>query len=125
MEYDKILRDLLDRDEYLVVGKSVVRTDALDKCLGRARLTADYIRARVLAVDVGAVSPTEDSLTSGLYELAVSIKHYYGVHSARAVDEQRMHVYHTHIPCPLPLQRSGEVSYSYATAVRAYLSQIF
>jgi hypothetical protein len=41
MEYDKILGDLLGRDEYLVVGKSVVRTDALDKCLGRARFTAD------------------------------------------------------------------------------------
>ena len=125
MEYDKILGDLLGRDEYLVVGKSVVRTDALDKCLGRTRLTADYIRARVLAVDVGAVSPTEDPLTSGLYEPAVNTKHYCGVRSARVVDKQRMRAYHVHIPCPLPLHRGGAAGYGYAGAVRAYLSQIF
>ena len=43
MEYDKILGDLLGREDYLVVGRSVVRTDALDKALGRAMFTADYI----------------------------------------------------------------------------------
>jgi len=37
MEYDKILEDLLGRDEYLVVGKRVVRSDALDKCLRKVR----------------------------------------------------------------------------------------
>ena len=52
MEYDKILGDLLGRDEYLVVGKSVVRTDALDKCLGRARFTADYIPRGTTVVKV-------------------------------------------------------------------------
>jgi xanthine dehydrogenase iron-sulfur cluster and FAD-binding subunit A len=36
MEYDKILENLLGRDEYLVVGKKVVRFDAIDKCLGKA-----------------------------------------------------------------------------------------
>jgi len=125
MKNDEIFRDLLGRDGYLVVGKSVVRTDALDKCLDRTRLTADYISSRVLTDYVCAVGSTEDSLTSGLYELTVSTKHYYGVHSARAVDEQRVRVYHMHIPCPLPLQRGGAVSYSYASAVRGYLSKIF
>jgi CO/xanthine dehydrogenase Mo-binding subunit len=43
MEYNKILENLLNRDEFYVVGKNVVRSDALDKCLGKARFTADYI----------------------------------------------------------------------------------
>ena len=52
MEYDKILSDLLGRKDYLVVGQSVVRTDALDKCLGRARFTADYIPKGTVVVKV-------------------------------------------------------------------------
>ena len=52
MEYDKILGDLLGRDEYLVVGRSMVRADALDKCLGRARFTADYIPRGTIVVKV-------------------------------------------------------------------------
>jgi len=52
MEYDKILGDLLGRDEYLVVGHSTVRTDALDKALGRARFTADYIKKGTAVVKV-------------------------------------------------------------------------
>jgi len=52
MEYDKILRDLLGRDDYLIVGRSVVRTDALDKVLGRARFTADYIPRGTVVVKV-------------------------------------------------------------------------
>ena len=43
MEYDKILTDILGRKEFLVVGKNVIRTDALDKALGKARYTADYV----------------------------------------------------------------------------------
>lgn len=43
MEYDKILSDVLGRKDFLVVGKNVVRTDALDKALGKARYTADYV----------------------------------------------------------------------------------
>ncbi|MBN2335892.1 xanthine dehydrogenase family protein, partial [Candidatus Bathyarchaeota archaeon] len=43
MEYDKILSEVLGRKEFLVVGRNVIRTDALDKVLGRARYTADYI----------------------------------------------------------------------------------
>ena len=43
MEYDKILEDVLGRKEFLVVGKNVIRADALDKALGVARFTADYI----------------------------------------------------------------------------------
>ncbi|HUV54992.1 MAG TPA: hypothetical protein VMW03_07300, partial [Candidatus Krumholzibacteriaceae bacterium] len=43
MEYDKILSDVLGRKDFLVVGKNVVRTDALDKALGKAKYTADYI----------------------------------------------------------------------------------
>ncbi len=43
MEYDKILTDILGRKDFLVVGKSVIRTDALDKALGRAKYTADYV----------------------------------------------------------------------------------
>jgi len=52
LEYDKILGDLLGRDDYLLVGRSVVRTDALDKCLGRARFTADYIPKDTMVVKV-------------------------------------------------------------------------
>jgi len=52
MEYDKILGDLLGRDEYVVVGKKITRTDALDKCLGRARFTADYIPWGTMVVKV-------------------------------------------------------------------------
>jgi len=52
MEYDKILENLLGRDDYLVVGRSVVRTDALDKALGRARFTADYIPKGTVVVKV-------------------------------------------------------------------------
>ncbi|MFB0557714.1 MAG: xanthine dehydrogenase family protein molybdopterin-binding subunit [Candidatus Bathyarchaeia archaeon] len=52
MEYDKILRDLLGRDDYLVVGKKVVRTDALEKCLGKARFTEDYIPKGTMIVKV-------------------------------------------------------------------------
>ena len=52
MEYDKILSDVLGRKDYLVVGQSVVRTDALDKCLGRARFTADYIPKGTVVVKV-------------------------------------------------------------------------
>jgi nicotinate dehydrogenase large molybdopterin subunit len=43
LEYDKILTDILGRKDLLVVGKNVTRTDALDKALGKARYTADYI----------------------------------------------------------------------------------
>jgi CO/xanthine dehydrogenase Mo-binding subunit len=52
MEYDKILSDLLNRDEYLLVGKKVVRSDALNKLLGRTRFTADYIPKGTTAVRV-------------------------------------------------------------------------
>ena len=43
MEYHNILREALGRDEYLVVGTQVARVDALDKALGKARYTPDYI----------------------------------------------------------------------------------
>lgn len=52
MEYDKILTDLLGRDEYLVVGKNVIRTDALDKALGKAKYTADYIPKDTVVVKI-------------------------------------------------------------------------
>jgi CO/xanthine dehydrogenase Mo-binding subunit len=52
MEYDKILSDLLNRDEYLLVGKKIVRSDALNKLLGRTRFTADYIPKGTKAVRV-------------------------------------------------------------------------
>lgn len=42
MEYDKILSEILGREDFLVVGKNVIRTDALDKVLGKAKYTADY-----------------------------------------------------------------------------------
>ncbi len=52
MDYDKLLENLLGRSDYLVVGKSVTRSDALDKCLGSALFAADYIPrgTRVLKV---------------------------------------------------------------------------
>jgi len=43
LEYDKILTEILGRKNFLVVGKNVTRTDALDKALGKARYTADYV----------------------------------------------------------------------------------
>jgi len=43
LEYDNILSDILGRKDFLVVGKNVIRTDALDKALGRAKYTADYV----------------------------------------------------------------------------------
>ncbi len=43
MEYDKILTDILGRKDFLVVGKNVTRTDALDKALGKAKYAADYV----------------------------------------------------------------------------------
>lgn len=52
MEYDRILSDLLNRDEYLVVGKKTVRSDALDKLLGKARFTADYIPKETIVLKV-------------------------------------------------------------------------
>ena len=52
MEYDRILEDLLLREDYLVVGRSVTRTDALDKALGRARFTSDYIPKGTAVVKV-------------------------------------------------------------------------
>ena len=52
MRYDRILEDLLHREDYLVVGRSVVRTDALDKVLGRARFTEDYIPRGTAVVKV-------------------------------------------------------------------------
>jgi CO/xanthine dehydrogenase Mo-binding subunit len=47
-----ILEDLLNRDDFLVVGRSVVRTDALDKVLGRAKFTADYVPRDTAVVKV-------------------------------------------------------------------------
>jgi CO/xanthine dehydrogenase Mo-binding subunit len=52
VEYDRILEDLLQRKDYLVVGRSVTRTDALDKVLGRAKYTADYIPRGTTVVKV-------------------------------------------------------------------------
>jgi len=52
MEYDNILENLLGRSQFLVVGKSVVRADALDKALGRAKFTADYIQKGTVVVKV-------------------------------------------------------------------------
>jgi CO/xanthine dehydrogenase Mo-binding subunit len=52
MEYDSILSDLLHRDEYLVVGKKTIRSDALDKLLGKARFTTDCIPKGTMIVKV-------------------------------------------------------------------------
>jgi len=43
LEYDNILKEVLGREDYLVVGRDVVRTDALDKVMGKAMYTADYV----------------------------------------------------------------------------------
>ena len=52
MEYHKILENILGRKEYLVVGQSVVRADALDKALGLARYTSDYIQENTVVLKV-------------------------------------------------------------------------
>jgi nicotinate dehydrogenase large molybdopterin subunit len=52
MNYDKILSDLLNRDDYFVVGRNTVRSDALDKLLGITRFTSDYIPKGTMVVKV-------------------------------------------------------------------------
>jgi CO/xanthine dehydrogenase Mo-binding subunit len=52
MRYDRILEDLLGRDEYIIVGKNVVRTDSLGKAIGKARFTEDYISPETATVKV-------------------------------------------------------------------------
>jgi CO/xanthine dehydrogenase Mo-binding subunit len=52
MSYDRILGNLLNREEYFVVGRKTVRSDALDKILGRARFTSDYIPKGTMVVKV-------------------------------------------------------------------------
>ena len=52
MEYDRILEDILGRKDFFVVGKNVIRTDALDKALGTAKFTADYIQKGTVVVKV-------------------------------------------------------------------------
>jgi len=52
MDYHKILENLLGRDEYLVVGRRVTRSDSLDKALGEAKFTADYIPKGTAVVKV-------------------------------------------------------------------------
>jgi CO/xanthine dehydrogenase Mo-binding subunit len=52
VEYDKILTEILGRDDFLVVGKNVERTDTLDKVLGIARFTADYLPKNTTLVKV-------------------------------------------------------------------------
>jgi CO/xanthine dehydrogenase Mo-binding subunit len=52
MEYDKILSDILKRDDFLIVGKNVVRTDALDKVLGKTKYCADFIPKNTVVVKV-------------------------------------------------------------------------
>ncbi|MBD3206857.1 molybdopterin-dependent oxidoreductase [Candidatus Bathyarchaeota archaeon] len=52
MEFDKILTEILGREDFLVVGKNVVRTDTLDKALGKAMYTADYLPRKTTFVKV-------------------------------------------------------------------------
>jgi len=52
MRYDKILKDLLNRDDYRVIGRSVHRPDALEKALGKAKFTADYVPKGTMVVKV-------------------------------------------------------------------------
>lgn len=72
MEYDKILKDMLHRDEYLIVGRSVVRTDALDKVLGKARFTADYVPTGTVMVKV--VRSTQPHATIGRIDIRDALK---------------------------------------------------
>jgi CO/xanthine dehydrogenase Mo-binding subunit len=65
VRYDRILEDLLNRDDFLVVGRSVVRTDALDKVLGRAKFTADYVPRDTAVVKV-VRSPHPHALIQGI-----------------------------------------------------------
>jgi CO/xanthine dehydrogenase Mo-binding subunit len=65
VRYDRILEDLLNRDDFLVVGRNVVRTDALDKVLGRAKFTADYVPRDTAVVKV-VRSPHPHALIEGI-----------------------------------------------------------
>jgi CO/xanthine dehydrogenase Mo-binding subunit len=64
LEYDKILTDVLGRKEFLVVGKNVIRTDALDKALGKARYTADYIPIDTSILKVYRISVAHAKINS-------------------------------------------------------------
>ncbi|MCW3991671.1 MAG: xanthine dehydrogenase family protein molybdopterin-binding subunit, partial [Candidatus Bathyarchaeota archaeon] len=82
MEYEKILEDLLGRDDYLVVGRSVVRTDALDKALGRARFTADYIPRGTAVVKVVRSTQPHAIIKQVAVEAALRIPGVLGVLTA-------------------------------------------
>lgn len=76
MEYDKILTDILGRKDFLVVGKNVIRTDALDKALGRAKYTADIVpkgttilkvyRSKVAHANIKSIDTSEALKVSGV-----------------------------------------------------------
>jgi CO/xanthine dehydrogenase Mo-binding subunit len=65
MRYDRILEDLLNRDDFLVLGRNIVRTDALDKVLGRAKFTADYVPRDTAVVKI-VRSPHPHALIKGI-----------------------------------------------------------
>ncbi|MFQ6076030.1 MAG: xanthine dehydrogenase family protein molybdopterin-binding subunit [Candidatus Bathyarchaeia archaeon] len=52
MDYSRILEEVLHRKEYLIIDERVVRADALDKAIGKARFTADYISDGAVCVRV-------------------------------------------------------------------------
>ena len=52
MEAKEILEEIAEREEFIVIGRGVSRFDALDKALGRARFTADYVERDALVVKV-------------------------------------------------------------------------
>jgi len=51
-DYSRILEDILCRDSYWVIGKRAIRVDALEKVLGEAKFTADYLSKEMLHVKV-------------------------------------------------------------------------
>ncbi len=52
IDYEMILEDILRRREFFVIGKDARRVDALDKVLGRAKYTSDYLIDQMLHVKV-------------------------------------------------------------------------
>ena len=52
MEAKEVFERLSEREGFLVIGRSVRRFDALDKALGRAKFTADYVERDALVIKI-------------------------------------------------------------------------
>jgi CO/xanthine dehydrogenase Mo-binding subunit len=90
MKYDKILEDILGRKDFLVVGKNVERYDALDKCLGLAKFTEDYIPKNTLIVKVFRSTRPHAIIKRLDIENASKVKDVYTILTAEDVSQNQI-----------------------------------